>query len=198
MSTLPEAYLSKGRIIVFSAPSGTGKSTIAHAILADTPQLRFSISATTRKIRPGEIDGREYFFLSEADFKEKIFSSSFIEYENFFGNYYGTLKDKTNEALAGGEHLLMDLDVKGALNVKKIYKSDALLIFIKPPSLSSLKERLIKRDSDNEAEIANRLKRAEYELSFAEKYDKIVVNDDIEVAISQIKSLIYSFLNLTT
>ena len=196
MIAISEKHAAKGKLIVLSAPSGTGKSTIASAMLEETPNLRFSTSATTRNIREGEVDGREYHFLSEVDFKEKIEANSFIEYENFFGNYYGTLKEKTNEALYSGDNLLMDLDVKGALNVKKIYKNTSLLIFIKPPSLEILKERLLKRATDSEQQIAHRLKRAEYEMSFADQYDEIVINDDITVAISTIKSLIYQFLNL--
>lgn len=188
----------EGKLIVFSAPSGTGKSTIAQAVLHEFSNLKFSISATTRKIRQGEQEGREYYFLTEDAFKEKIFSNSFIEYENFFGNYYGTLKDKTNEFLSTGQNILMDLDVKGALNVKKIYKSGALLIFIKPPTLEALKSRLIKRGSDSDSQIQQRLKRAEYEMSFADQYDEIVVNDDIDIAISTIKSLIYNFLHQNT
>jgi len=188
----------EGKLIVFSAPSGTGKSTIAQAVLHEFSNLKFSISATTRKIRQGEQEGREYYFLTEDAFKEKIFSNSFIEYENFFGNYYGTLKDKTNELLSTGQNILMDLDVKGALNVKKIYKSGALLIFIKPPTLEALKSRLIKRGSDSDSQIQQRLKRAEYEMSFADQYDEIVINDDIDIAISTIKSLIYNFLHQNT
>ena len=160
MIAISEKHAAKGKLIVLSAPSGTGKSTIASAMLEETPNLRFSTSATTRNIREGEVDGREYHFLSEVDFKEKIEANSFIEYENFFGN------------------------------------NTSLLIFIKPPSLEILKERLLKRATDSEQQIAHRLKRAEYEMSFADQYDEIVINDDITIAISTIKSLIYQFLNL--
>ncbi|ACF13378.1 Guanylate kinase [Chloroherpeton thalassium ATCC 35110] len=179
-----------GKLIVFSAPSGAGKSTIANRILAEVPNLYFSVSATTRKMRPGEQEGHEYFFLSKEEFEQKIAEKRFIEYEQFFGNYYGTLKDKTDERLEKGENLLFDLDVKGAVNLKKLYGEHAVLIFIKPPSLEALKERLLKRSSDSIAEIENRLERAAFELSFANQFDFEIVNDELETAIQSIKAFI--------
>lgn len=182
-------HVKSGKLIVFSAPSGTGKSTIAKRILSEIPNLGFSISATTRAMRPGEVDGREYYFLSKETFGKKIQEDAFIEHEAFFGNSYGTLKDKTEDAIREGRNLLFDLDVKGAINLKRLYGKQAVLIFISPPSMDALKTRLTER-KESEAEIEKRLARAEFELSFADQFDYNVVNDDLEKAIAEIKELI--------
>jgi len=182
--------VQSGKLIVFSAPSGTGKSTIAKRILSEIPNLYFSTSATTRKKRPGEEDGQAYFFLSKKAFEQKIAEGCFIEYEQFFENYYGTLKDKTDERLQKGENLLFDLDVKGAVNLKKLYGEQAVLIFIKPPSLETLKKRLSARSTDPIEEIERRLERAAFELSFADQFDVEVVNDELECAVQTIKTII--------
>jgi len=184
-----------GKLIVFAAPSGTGKSTIAKHVLETVPNLSFSVSATTRPRRNGEEHGREYFFLSKAEFEQKIQHGDFIEYELFFDNYYGTLKGATDEILRCGKHLLLDLDVKGALNVKRLYDGRALLLFIKPPSFEILRERLMNRKSETAEAIQKRLERASYELSFAERFDKVVVNDDLERACSEVISIINQFIN---
>ncbi|NTW48630.1 MAG: guanylate kinase [Chlorobiales bacterium] len=182
-------HIKPGKLIVFSAPSGTGKSTIAKRILSEIPNLGFSISATTRAMRPGEADGREYYFLSKEIFEKKIQDNAFIEYENFFGNFYGTLKDKTEDAIREGRNLLFDLDVKGAISLKHLYGNQAVLIFISPPSMAALKARLTeRRESDDE--IKTRLARAEFELSFASQFDHNVINDDLEKAVAEVKQLI--------
>lgn len=184
-------HTKPGKLIVFSAPSGTGKSTIAKRVLSEIPNLGFSISATTRAMRPGEVEGREYYFLSKETFEKKIRDNAFIEYENFFGNLYGTLKEKTEEAIREGRNLLFDLDVKGAINIKQLYGEQAVLIFISPPSMQALEARLRERQ-EPDGEIRTRLARAGFELSFANQFDYNVVNDDLEKAISEIKALILS------
>ncbi|MGQ9805796.1 MAG: guanylate kinase [Chlorobiales bacterium] len=184
-----------GKLIVFTAPSGTGKSTIAKAILDDIPTLKFSVSATTREKRDGEKDGREYFFITRDAFEKEIANGGFIEYSRHFDNYYGTLKSEAEKVLNQGNHLLLDLDVDGALNVKKHYGSRSLLLFIKPPSLEVLKERLMKRKTESPDKVLMRLARADYELSLADQFDASVVNDDLQSAISEVKRIIQNFLN---
>lgn len=185
----------QGKLVVFTAPSGTGKSTIAKAILADIPTLKFSVSATTRPKRDGEENGREYYFLTKEEFEAELAKGGFIEHSRHFDNYYGTLKRETEKVLDAGEHLLLDLDVDGALNVKKLYGERALLLFIKPPSLEVLRERLLKRQTESEDKILMRLARADYELSLADQFDVCVVNDDLDKAISEIKRIVQRFLN---
>ncbi|MCW8819069.1 MAG: guanylate kinase, partial [Ignavibacteriaceae bacterium] len=140
----------QGKLVVFSAPSGTGKSTVARKVLERVEGLEFSVSATTRSRREGEVDGKNYYYLTKKAFEELIDSDGFIEYEYFFGNYYGTLLDKTEAAVASGKHMLFDLDVKGALNLKKHFPENTLLLFLKPPSLQELKKRLDGRESEDE------------------------------------------------
>jgi len=185
----------KGKLIVFSAPSGTGKSTIAKAVLGQIGELSFSVSATTRSKRPGEEEDVHYFFLDKKEFEERIENGGFIEYEFFFGNYYGTLLDKTSEAIDSGRHLLFDLDVKGALNLKKLFPLDSLLLFIRPPSMAVLQERLIKRDGKNSAGLQDRLERAELELGYAEQFDEVVVNDDLDETVKVVTEKIRKYLS---
>jgi guanylate kinase len=185
----------KGKLIVFTAPSGTGKSTIAKQILRDIPNVKFSISATTREMRVGEANGREYFFMTKSEFEDEISKNGFLEYSRHFENYYGTLKSEADKVLNCGNHLLLDLDVDGALNVKKIYGKRSLLVFIKPPSLSVLRERLLNRKTESEEKIMLRLARADYELSLSDQFDRIVVNDDLQHAILEVNQIVQSFLN---
>ncbi len=187
--------IMQGKLIVITAPSGTGKSTIAKAILADMPTIKFSVSATTREKRDGEEHGREYFFFTREAFEAEIARDGFIEYSQHFGNYYGTLKSEAEKILNSGYHLLLDLDVDGALNIKKRYGSRSLLLFIKPPSLEVLKERLMKRQTESPDKVLMRLARADYELSLADQFDVCVVNDDLQRAISEVKQIIQNFLN---
>ncbi len=194
-ATLPQPDTPQGKLIVFAAPSGTGKSTIAKAILAAFPNISFSVSATTRPIREGEQNGREYYFLSKPEFEEKLQRGEFIEYSKHFDNYYGTLKSVAERTLSSGKHLLLDLDVHGSMTVKKLYGSRALLIFIKPPSLEVLRTRLMSRRTETPEAIQRRLERAEYELSFCNQFDAVVVNDSLQKAIDEVKSLIDKFIN---
>ncbi|MCW8814908.1 MAG: guanylate kinase [Chlorobium sp.] len=185
----------QGKLVVFSAPSGTGKSTVARKVLERVEGLEFSVSATTRSRREGEVDGKNYYYLTKKAFEELIDSDGFIEYEYFFGNYYGTLLDKTEAAVASGKHMLFDLDVKGALNLKKHFPENTLLLFLKPPSLQELKKRLDGRESEDEDALNERLKRAEFELSFAHQFDHEVVNDNLSRAVDEVTALITDFLS---
>ncbi len=185
----------QGKLIVFSAPSGTGKSTVAKMVLEQIDELEFSVSATTRQRREGEVDGENYFYLTREQFEETIRKGGFIEYEHFFGNFYGTLLEKTEDAVNTGKNLLFDLDVKGALNLKKRFPGNSLLIFLRPPSLEELRKRLRKRDSEDDQALQERLERAEFELSSAHRFDREIVNDDLDRAVDEVTAVITEFLS---
>ncbi|MEI6692518.1 MAG: guanylate kinase [Chlorobium sp.] len=190
-----EELKKQGKLIVFSAPSGTGKSTIAKLVLDRIPGIRFSVSATTRQKRQGEIDGANYYFLSKEEFEEKVRGGGFIEHEYFFGNHYGTLLDKTLQVIDSGVSILLDLDVKGALNLKKIFPDNSLLLFIKPPSMEVLQQRLKGRESEDEESLKARLDRAKLELEFADRFDQVVVNDNLDTAVDAVTAIINKFLS---
>jgi guanylate kinase len=177
------------QLVVLSAPSGAGKTTIARTLTKRFIELRISVSATTRPMRPGERQGRDYHFLTIDQFRENISQKNFLEFEEVHGDFYGTLKNQVEKLLAEGFIVVFDIDVKGALAIKKLYPQ-AILIFIKPPSLAELKKRLKNRKSESEEAIAKRLQRIEYEYSQAEKFDHIVINDDLHHAVLQVENLI--------
>ena len=182
------------KLIVLTAPSGAGKTTIARRVMDEMEGLRFSVSATTRLRREGEEHGVDYFFLSEDVFREKVEARAFIEYEEVYpGLFYGTLKDEL-ERLAESTAVLLDIDVVGALNVKKLYGHQALTLFIRPPSLEVLEERLTARGTDSATDMAVRLEKAAYELSQANQFDEIIVNDDLEQAVAETIAQIRTFL----
>lgn len=183
----------KGKIFVISSPSGGGKTTIVRRILSEFPEIVFSVSATTRPKRPDEIDGVHYFFLTEEQFLDKIKNDEFIEWERFYDYYYGTLKTFVIDNIEIGKSVLLEIDVKGALSVKKIFP-DAVLIFIDVPSFEELVNRLKKRRTESETDLQKRIDRAKMELSFKDKFDYIFVNKDLEEVTSQIKSLINQIL----
>jgi guanylate kinase len=184
-----------GKLVILSAPSGSGKSTIIKHILDKNLPLEFSISATSRPPRGNEKDGVEYFFLSPDEFKEKINKGCFIEYEEVYPDrFYGTLKSEVEKKLAEGRNIILDVDVAGGLNIKKMYGENALLIFICPPSIEELKKRLEMRGTDPPEVIADRISKADYELSLASEYDAIVVNDRLEKAKDETISIINKFL----
>lgn len=174
-----------GKLIIFAAPSGSGKSTIINWLMKEHAELNmhFSISCTSRAPRGTEKNGVEYFFLSPEDFRQKISNDEFVEYEEVYKDrFYGTLKSQVDKQLEAGENVVFDVDVHGAMNIKKAYGTQAISIFIQPPSIEELRRRLEGRGTDAPEVIEQRIARAEYELSFAPKFDTVVVNDDLEEA----------------
>ena len=174
-----------GKLIIFAAPSGSGKSTIINWLMKEHAELNmhFSISCTSRAPRGTEKNGVEYFFLSPEDFRQKISNDEFVEYEEVYKDrFYGTLKSQVDKQLEAGENVVFDVDVHGAMNIKKAYGAQAISIFIQPPSVEELRRRLEGRGTDAPEVIEQRIARAEYELSFAPKFDTVVVNDDLEEA----------------
>ena len=184
----------KGHIFVVSAPSGAGKTTIVKSILKDIPELAFSISATTRRKRENERDGFDYHFISEEAFRKKIEENGFVEWEKFYDYYYGTPKGFIDDKINSGISVLLEVDVKGALSIKTIYP-DAILIYIYPPSFEVLVERLKNRRTEDETDFKKRVERAKMELSHKDKFDYLVVNNDLNIAISQVKSLIKKIIS---
>lgn len=187
----------KGKLIIFSAPSGTGKSTIINWLMTHKElHMAFSISCTSRAPRGTERNGVEYFFLSPDEFRQRIVNGEFLEYEEVYKDrFYGTLKSQVDSQLAKGENVVFDVDVKGGCNIKKHYGSEAMSIFIQPPSVDELRKRLEGRGTDAPEVIKQRLERAEFELGFAKEFDRIVVNDDLAKAQSEVYDLVASFLN---
>lgn len=186
----------KGKIIVLSAPSGSGKSTIIRELMKN-PELRldFSISATSRSPRGEEKHGKEYFFLTEEEFKNKVNAGEFVEWEEVYsGVCYGTLSSEVERITSIGNNLIMDVDVKGALNIKKRYGKEALTLFIMPPDMTTLEKRLRTRGTDSEQTILKRLEKAEYEMSFANEFDFIVVNDSLDEAVKAVEDKVISFI----
>lgn len=183
------------KVLIFSAPSGSGKSTIINYLMKQGLNLHFSISATSRPPRGAEKNGVEYFFISPDEFRAHIEAGDFLEYQEVYANrYYGTLKSQVDSQLERGENVVCDVDVLGALNIKRHYGANALSVFIKPPSIEVLRQRLASRGTENAEEIEKRIARAEYELSFAEKFDTVVTNDDLATAQSESLSVIKDFL----
>lgn len=184
-------------LFVVSAPSGTGKTTIVKEILKKNTDIIFSVSATTREMRPGEIDGKDYFFLTLEEFQEKIKRNEFIEYEKIFdGNYYGTLKKYIENIINKGKDILLDLDVLGALSVKKYFKKDSILIFIKPPGLNQVKERLLKRSTESSEQIEKRLSRFDIEMAKIKEFNYIILNENLEQAIKDLQLIINKYKNI--
>ena len=186
--------LNRGKVIIIVAPSGAGKTTLARRLLNDHPEIKFSVSATTRKRREGEEDGVHYHFLTDREFDNKIRSNCFLEWEYYSGNRYGTLQSEVDKLVESGYFPLLDIEVKGALNVQEIYGTDAVSVFIKPPSLEILSERLKKRGSETDETLNKRLRRAEEELSFADRFDYAVINDDLEAAYQKLKAIVKPFI----
>lgn len=182
--------MNKPKLFVFAAPSGGGKTSIIKPLLKKYPEFEFSVSATTRSMRPGEINGKDYFFLSKDDFEKLIKENGFVEYEFFFDNYYGTLKREVDHALNSGHSMIFDVDVKGALSIKQCYPNDAVLIFIVPPSLSILEQRLRSRNTEDEHKIQQRLQRAAMEMETGKQFDVVVINNDLQQAITEVDTII--------
>lgn len=189
--------MSKGKLLIFSAPSGSGKSTIVNFLMQEHPELNmhFSISCTTRAPRGTEKNGVEYFFLTPEEFKAKIAEDAFVEYEEVYTDrFYGTLKSQVENQINNGENVVFDVDVKGGCNLKKIFGSEALSVFIQPPSVEELRRRLEGRATDAPEVIEQRLAKAEEELTYAPKFDVVIVNDDLDTAKADALKIISGFL----
>ena len=186
----------KARTIILVAPSGTGKTTIAQRLFQDFPQLKFSVSATTRSPREGEREGVDYFFLPPSEFQSKIEEGDFVEWEEFYGgSRYGTLASELVKNTEKGYFTLLDVEVKGAVRLKQMFGQQCLALFLRPPSLEILEERLRKRNTDSEESLKLRLDRAEEELSYADHFDQTIVNDTLEVAYQEVKEAVQTFMN---
>lgn len=184
-----------GKVIIFSAPSGSGKSTIVNHLLSQDLGLEFSISATCRAPRGEEQHGKEYYFFSADEFRQRIDKGEFLEWEEVYpGCYYGTLKSELERIWAKGHTVVFDVDVVGGVNIKKIFGEQALSIFVKAPSVEVLRQRLIGRGTDSMEKIEQRVAKAEYEMTFADKFDVIVVNDDLETALVEAEKAVRGFL----
>lgn len=187
----------QGKLIIFSAPSGAGKTTIVRHLLSKFPELEFSVSACSRKKRSGEKDGVDYYFLTVEQFKEKIAKKEFVEWEEVYHDqFYGTLKAEVERIWSHGRHVIFDVDVEGGLNLKKFYKEKALAVFVMPPSIRHLEERLTSRQTETPESLKKRVLKAETELLTAEKFDKIVLNDNLHHAFEQSEKVVSEFLKL--
>lgn len=187
----------EGKVIIISAPSGCGKSTIIKELeQRGKVNLEFSVSATNRAPRQGEVDGVNYHFLTTEQFHDLIAQNSFVEYEEVYpGRFYGTLRSEVENRCAAGHNVILDIDVKGGVNVKRMFGDKAVSIFIMPPSIDELRRRLEKRATDAPEIIAERVGKAEYEISFAPKFDYCIVNDDLDKAVSRTEQIIFDFIN---
>lgn len=185
-----------GKLIIFSAPSGSGKTTIVHRILESRSDLEFSVSACSRTIRANEKDGVDYYFMSADEFRKKIQNNEFLEWEEVYENsFYGTLKSEVERIWNKGKHVIFDVDVKGGLNIKNYGKKNALAIFVMPPSLEELETRLKKRSTETPESLKKRLDKAAYEMTFADKFDIVIINDDLEKAVDKAKKATGNFID---
>lgn len=188
--------MSAGKAIIFSAPSGSGKTTIVRHLLQKFPNLGFSISASTRDRRGRtETHGKDYYFLTPEEFKQKIDEDAFIEWEEVYeGNFYGTLKEEIERLWASGQHVIFDVDVKGGVNLKKYFGDKALAIFVKVPSLEVLQERLKDRGTESEESLSRRLYKAKFEMGFEDRFDVTILNDDINKSFAEAEQIVGDFL----
>ena len=185
----------QGKVIIVSAPSGAGKTSIVRHLLEEVPELKFSISATTRHKRDYEEDGKDYYFITPENFKERLANDEFLEWQEVYKNqYYGSLKCEVERIWNNGQTVIFDVDVLGGLNIKKFYGDNALAVFIEPPTIEELVNRLKKRGTETEESLKKRVDKAEYEMSFADQFDKIVLNDDLKTAQQEMIDLVRGFL----
>jgi len=186
----------QGKLIIFSAPSGSGKTTIVKHLLSKPYNLGFSVSATSRAIRGNEVHGKDYYFLTPDEFRSKIDNNEFLEWEEVYsGSYYGTLKSEVEHLRNAGTNVVFDVDVVGGCNIKKYYGNEALSVFIQPPSIEELEKRLKARSTDTDEVIAKRVEKAAYELTFAPQFDVVLINDQLEKALNEAERLVERFLN---
>ena len=185
-----------GKLIIFSAPSGAGKTTIVKHLLAKhSDKIAFSISASTRAPRAGEVDGRDYYFISQEEFLHRIAKKEFIEFEEVYsGTFYGTLRTEVDRIWSLGKHVIFDIDVEGGLHLKRKFGDKALAVFVQPPSLEELKQRLYGRGTDSEEKLRERIAKAEKELGYASQFDTILLNDDLESACREAERIVLEFL----
>lgn len=189
--------MTQGKLIIFSAPSGAGKTTIVHYLLSKIAQLEFSISATTRECRGDEVHGKDYYFISKEEFLHRVAKHEFVEFEEVYsGTFYGTLLFEIQRIWNEGKHVVFDIDVEGGLRLKKKYGGeDAFAVFVQPPSIDILKQRLTGRGTDSPAKLTERFVKAEKELQYADKFDVILKNDDLELACREAEKMVLNFLN---
>lgn len=186
--------MHQGKAIIFSAPSGSGKTTIVRHLINQNEDLDFSISACTRGRRPNEINGVDYYFLAPEEFKKKIAEDAFVEWEEVYKDrFYGTLKSEINRIWRSGRHVIFDVDVEGGLKLKDYFHDHALAVFVKAPSLEAIRERLISRQTDSASSISQRLQKAEYEMSFESQFDVTIVNDKLEDSLIRAQQLYNNF-----
>ena len=184
-----------GKLIIFSAPSGAGKTTIVHALTERFPRLEFSISATSRQPRHNEQHGRDYYFLSAEEFRKACEEERFVEWEEVYaGTRYGTLKSEMERIWRKGNIILFDVDVMGGIRLKSIFGANALSIFVMPPSVAALRERLTGQGTDSPETIEKRIAKAEQEISYADRFDYVVINDDLQQAIAEVETLVAKFI----
>lgn len=192
---IQRVHVPPKKVIVITAPSGAGKTSLVKKLLSQSDNLAFSISCTTRDKRDGETHEKDYYFLTNEQFKAKVAAGEFAEHEEVYpGKFYGTLKSEVERNWANRKIVIFDIDVKGALNIKKLYGNDCLTIFIMPPSIETLEERLKNRATENEKTMKERLKRSKEELTYADKFDKIVVNRDFDTAYMRVKNAVTAYL----
>jgi guanylate kinase len=183
------------KVIIFSAPSGSGKTTVVNHLIATMPELGFSVSATTRKPRESEIHGREYYFLEKSDFETKIKNDEFLEYEEVYsGIFYGTLKSEVERLWSLGKTVIFDVDVVGGLHIKEKFGDSALSIFLRPPGIEVLMERLRKRSTEVEHQLQMRVEKAQFELQFEGKYDKVLINDRLDETLAKAEEMVKDFM----
>lgn len=193
-----EQFENKGKCVIFSAPSGAGKTTIVHSLLKKDLGLAFSVSACSRDPRPNEVHGKDYYFLGIEGFREKIKSGSFIEWEEVYSNhFYGTLRSEIERIWAEGKTVIFDVDVIGGLSLKKLFLDDAFAVFVQPPTYEELEKRLRGRSTESEGKIAQRMEKARKELSFSKEFDVVLVNDDLEQACINAEKLVRDFIQGT-
>lgn len=189
--------MKEGKLIIISAPSGCGKSTIISRIMATGRfDLAFSVSATNRAPRPGEQNGVNYYFITDEEFRKHIEQGDFVEYEEVYpGRFYGTLRSEIESKCRAGHTVILDIDVKGGVNVKRLFGDQALSIFIEPPSIQALRDRLENRGTETPEVIDGRVGRAEFEMTFAPCYDRVVINDNLETAVAETEKIIADYIN---